>query len=193
MTENAVPLFTSKRERCLWLLTLVVLAGIFSTLGPSLQLAQWMRETGLDAFIFMTAMLLVAATIVTHGLRVRPRGVYLAVALGVAAVYLLVALRIVVAAPEERTHLMEYSVVAVLIHEALSERARNGRRVLLPAVTAAAITSSIGVIDECIQALLPHRVFDPVDILFNVLAAVTTIAASVTLSWIRRRIRPTTN
>jgi VanZ family protein len=43
------------------------------------------------------------------------------------------------------------------------------------------------VLDEFIQAFLPSRVFDPADILFNVLAAVMAAAASVALRWARRR------
>ncbi len=35
---------------------------------------------------------------------------------------------------------------------------------------------------------LPSRVFDPEDILFNVLAAVMAVAASVALGWARLRM-----
>jgi hypothetical protein len=43
------------------------------------------------------------------------------------------------------------------------------------------------VLDEDILAFLPSRVFDPMDILFYVLAAVIAAAASVALGWARRR------
>jgi len=46
----------------------------------------------------------------------------------------------------------------------------------------------IGVLDECIQAFLPNRVFDPLDILFNALAAVMAVVASAALTWARRRM-----
>ena len=39
-------------------------------------------------------------------------------------------------------------------------RAIQGRRVPAPAVTAAVTTALIGVLDECIQAFVPGRVFD---------------------------------
>ena len=48
-------------------------------------------------------------------------------------------------------------------------------------------TGLIGVIDECIQLLLPSRVFDPIDMLFNVLAAVMAVTASTALGWARKR------
>jgi VanZ family protein len=89
----------------------------------------------------------------------------------------------------ERSHLVEYGVVAVFIYEALTERASQGRRVPLPALLAVVATSLVGALDECIQAFLPSRVFDPIDILFNVLAGVMAVVASAALSWARRWAR----
>lgn len=96
-------LFTSNQERRLWLWTLAVVVAVYSTLGLALELAGALRGTGLDAVAFLLGMLLIAATIVTQGLQVRPRGAEIPVALGVAAVYLLVSQRIVVVSLEERT------------------------------------------------------------------------------------------
>jgi VanZ family protein len=86
----------------------------------------------------------------------------------------------------ERTHLIEYGVVAVFIYEALAERVTQGRHVPMPALLAVLITVLIGIADECLQAFLPSRVFDPRDILFNSLAAVMTVVASVFLGWVRK-------
>jgi VanZ family protein len=88
--------------------------------------------------------------------------------------------------PEERTHLVEYGVVALLIYEALKERASQGR--YAPALLATLSSSFLGVLDECIQAFLPNRLFDPRDIFFNVLAGVVVIFASMALSWVRKRM-----
>ena len=87
---------------------------------------------------------------------------------------------------EERTHLIEYGVVGVFIHAALAERASQGRRVPLPPLLAILATAALGLLDECIQAFLPSRVFDPQDILFNLLAGTMAVAASVALAWARR-------
>ena len=73
------------------------------------------------------------------------------------------------------------------MYAALAERARQGRRVPMPAVLAIAGTSAVGLLDECIQLFVPSRVFDPWDILFNVLAASLAVGASVALGWGRRR------
>lgn len=81
---------------------------------------------------------------------------------------------------------MEYGVLAVFVYEALTERASQGRRVPVPALLAALATSLLGVLDECILAFLPSRVFEPIDILFNVLAAVMAVFAMVALGWARQ-------
>ncbi|MDE0580183.1 MAG: VanZ family protein, partial [bacterium] len=88
---------------------------------------------------------------------------------------------------EERTHLIEYGVVALLIHAALTERAMHSPHVPAPAVLAIALTGLFGVLDELIQALLPNRVFDWRDILFNVVAAVLAVGAIKALRWARQR------
>lgn len=176
--------FSSDRERRLWLWTLVILVAIYSTLGIAPALAGVLREHGLLETSFALGMALVGATIVTQGAKVRPGGAEVAVAMGVTAVYLLLFVRME-ATPEERTHLIEYGVVGVFIYEALTERAGQGRRVPLPPLLAVMSTAALGLLDECIQAVLPSRVFDPLDILFNVLAAAMAVSASIALAWAR--------
>ena len=175
--------FASARERRLWLWTLIVVVTIFATLGLTGALAEELRDRGLSTAGFVFAMLLVGATALTQGLRTRPRGLEIAVALGVAVVYLMVLVRM---ALEERTHLIEYGVVAVLILEALRERSSHGRRVPLPALLAILATALVGALDECVQAFIPSRVFDVQDIVFNTLAAVMAVATSLVLGWARR-------
>ena len=178
-------LFSSERERRLWIWTAVVVAAIYSTLGLARTLVEYLGNDFVSVWLFLAGCILVLATVITQGLRVRPGGAEIAVALGVAAAYLLILVRMSV--PTERSHLVEYGVVAIFIHEALSERASQGRRVPVPALLAIVAASLVGVIDEGIQRLIPSRVFDPVDILFNVLAAAMAVTASVALRWARRR------
>lgn len=179
------PFFSSNRERRLWTWTLAVVVAIYSTLGLAGALARTLRDRDLLDGVFVFGFLLVLATIAWQGLRRRPGGAEIGVALGVLAAYLMVFVRMGIPVVE-RTHLIEYGVVAVFIHTALMERASQGRRVPLPVLLAVLATALVGVLDECIQALLPNRVFDPRDILFNLLAAVMAVAASVALDWARR-------
>ena len=175
-------LFSSRRERRLWLWVLVVMAAIYATLGLAQRWAQALEDRGLLDFtvgLFLLCMALVGLTILTQGLRVRPGGAEVAVAVGVATAYLLVLTRMTV--PTERSHLIEYSIVGVLIFEALNERRSRGRRVPFPPVLAVLLTVALGALDEGIQWLLPNRVFDPVDILFNTLAGTMAVAGSLAL------------
>ena len=181
--------FSSDRERRLWLWTLAVVVAIYSTLGLARTLAGALREAGLLegttlVFFGFFALFLVGATVVTQGLKARPGGAEIAVALGVTAAYLMVFFRMV--SLEERTHLIEYGVVGVFIYEALAERASHGRRVPLPPLLAILATAALGLLDEGIQLFLPSRVFDPVDILFNLLAGTMAVGTSVALAWARR-------
>ena len=183
----AAPCFTSARERRLWAWTLAVVAAIYSTLGLARTLVDQLGSDFVSVQLFLLGCLLVLAAVVTQGLRVRPSGMEIGIALGVAAAYLLVVVRMAV--PTERSHLVEYGVVAVFVHEALLERVRQGRSVPVPGLLAIAIASLVGTLDEGIQWLLPSRVMDPVDILFNVLAAAMAVAASGALRWARRAAR----
>ena len=180
--------FTSRRERRLWGWTSAVVVAIYSTLGLARTLAGILREEGILVAAFASGMALVGTTVLVLGLRRRPGGAEIGIALGIATAYYMVMVRM--ALPEERTHLIEYGVVAVFIHEALKERASQGRPVPIPALVAVLGASLAGVIDECIQAFLPSRVFDTEDILFNVLAAAMAVASSVALSWARGRRPP---
>lgn len=159
-----------------------MVAAIYSTLGLTATLAEVPRDNGLFSITFIFAFFLAGVAILTQGLKVRPRGTEIGVGLGIAAVYLMALARMGI---PERTHVFEYSMVAVLIHEALTERVGQGRRVRVPAILAILISSLIGVLDEYIQLLLPNRVFDPFDMGFNALASVMGVTANVSLAWAR--------
>jgi hypothetical protein len=178
--------FTSNREKRLWIFVILLVIGIYSTLGLAMKMAEFLRNQNLQAVFFLMGMLFVGITIVTHGLKVRPGGAEITVATGIVAVFFMTFTRITLL--EERSHLIEYSVVAVFIYAALIERKNNGKQVPYSSILAIILTSFIGLIDECIQLFIPSRVFDPQDILFNTLAAVFAIIAIKILVWFRKRI-----
>lgn len=176
-------LFSSARERRLWLWALVVVAAIYATLSVTPTLARLLRDRDLISNGFWLGMLLLGVGILVLALKVRPGGLEIGVALGVIGAYLIVLMRMTV--PEERSHMIEYSIVAALIYEALKERKRNGRHVPKPALLAILITVLVGFVDECIQIFLPNRVFDLFDIFFNTLAATMAVTAIAALTWAR--------
>ncbi len=184
-----MPRFSSKRERRLWIWALAVVVAIYSTADLARTLADALRESGLlesVAMLFSGGMLLIGAMILVQGLRERSRGVEVGFGLGVAGIAVIGFARGISAA--ERSHLIEYAVLALILHEALVERRRQGRHVPVPAALAIAGTTLVGVIDECIQFFLPSRTFDWFDIGFDLLASLLAVGSSVSIRWVRRWI-----
>ncbi len=177
--------FSSKRERRLWLALLVVLLAIYATLGQAPDIVAALGEGILNSVgnNLVAALLLLLVIIPVFFIRRRPGSAEIAVGLGILAVYLLAWLRL--GSLEARSHLVEYSMVAALVHEALLERRENGRRAPAPTLLALLITILLGWLDEGIQSTLPNRVYDLVDVAFNTLAASLIIGAR----WLLARAR----
>ena len=186
---NSMSPFTSKRERSLWLALAITLAAIYATMGQAPAIvarlgADMLATTG-DNLVLVLLLLLVIIPI--FFVRKGASKTEAAVWAGILAVYALAWLRL--GSLEARTHLAEYSMVAALIHEALLERRDNGGRVPAPALMALLLAVLLGGIDEGVQSLLPNRVFDPIDIAFNTLAAVMIIGARQLLTLARTRLQ----
>ena len=111
-------IFSSSRERRLWIWTLVVVAVLYSTRGVTLMVAASPLFRNLKATLFLHGMMLMGTTIISRGLKMRLSGANLGIVLGVAAAYVLVFVRFT--STEERSHLIEYGVVAAFIHAALT-------------------------------------------------------------------------
>lgn len=103
----------------------------------------------------------------------------MSVLLGIAAVYVMFFFRL---GALERSHLIEYSVLAVFLHRALLERSTNKKPSLRPALLAIGLGVLIGLLDEVLQFFLPNRTFDPEDMIFNGFAVVMAITASSLLN-----------
>lgn len=186
--------FSSARERRLWAWALAVAAAIYATLPLASVAVSWLRAAGLLdvvntalAAVFLGCMVLIGVMVLTEGLRVRPGGVEIGAGIGILAAYALLFVRM--ALVTERSHLIEYSVLAVFVYEALHERRSQGRRVPVPGLLAWGLTTAVGVLDECIQAFLPSRVFDTEDIVFNTLAAAMAVVAMAVLRRAREAVR----
>jgi hypothetical protein len=175
--------FTSGRERRLWIWTLVIVAAIYSTLGPAQVLVAMLRERNLLQISFALILVMIGIAIIWRWIKQPPGWWELGVWLTAAAVYTFAFIR--VETLEERSHMIEYSLVAILIYQALLERARQDRHVLYPAALAFGATVALGFLDEGIQVVLPTRVFDLVDVGFNALAALMAIIVSMALGWER--------
>jgi len=179
-------LFTSSREKYLWFWVLLVLATIISTLFIGRPFTNLLRDQNIQAVIFVLGMILVGVTTIVHALKTKPGKIEIAILLGIITVYTMFFFRL--GAPE-RSHLIEYSVLAIFIHKALIERVKYGRQIYKPALLAILATVLIGVFDESIQLFLPNRVFDVNDIVFNGFAGLMAIGSTLILNWIHKKIK----
>ena len=178
-----MPLFTSEKEKQLWLYVFLIGLTIYSTLFFGQPLAKIFSDQNRQAILFLLGMLLAIATILIYGIQKPTSEQELVVWVGIATVYLLFFLRLGL---PERSHLIEYSVLAIFIHKALMERWGDERQSII-ATLAFTSTFLVGLLDEYLQIFLPNRVFDTEDILFNGLAALMAIVASIALNWVRRQ------
>lgn len=181
--EAVLPFFSSHRERRLWLALGITLAAIYATLGKTPEIVAALGADLLENLeanlVFALLILLVIVPIFFIDKRLGRFEV--AIGLSILAVYLLAWLRL--GSWEARTHLFEYALVSALVHEALLERRDNGWRVPWPALLALAIALLLGLLDECVQSLLPNRVFDWIDVAFNSLAATVIIGSRWLWRW----------
>ena len=174
--------FTSARERRLWLWALTVLVLIYATMGQAPEIAASFRERSGLRIAGAIVLALAGLTILLRWLRTRPRSAEVAVAIAVVAAYTMAWARI--DSFEERTHLFEYGVVAVLAHMALTER---GAPLWKSALATTGAVAMLGIIDELVQLVLPGRVFDLRDIGFNLFAVFAAVGARMAVLWARRR------
>ena len=172
-------IFTSSREKRLWIYTSLVLVAIILTLIFGGEIVSKMNPD-LQGALFFYAMIAIAATVILHGLIIRPKKAEITIWFGLSAVYIMMYSRLGFA---ERSHLFEYSILAIFIHKLIIERKRNGKKIPRSALIAFLSTFVIGVLDESMQLFIPNRIFDPIDILFNGFAAFMAIGTSMVILW----------
>ncbi len=181
-----MPYFTSLREKWYWFWIILVYITILSTLFIGQPLANELRDQNVQAIFFLLGMVLVATAVVIHGLLTKPSKVEYAILFGIIAVYIMFFFRL--GAPE-RSHLIEYSVLAILLHKAFKERFKSENKIFKPAFFSLLVGIAMGALDESIQLLIPHRYFDPQDIIFNCLAVTMAIGTILLLQWLHRRLK----
>ena len=164
-------LFKSTREFSLWLCAFLVVLLVYASI-PVVRPWVFSLTPQTAALIWAGGMAAVAGMVlvlsVTRGAGWQRMGV----GLGLIAVCVLLLAR--VTSLSERSHLIEYAVIALLIHEALIERSRASltqSSQLALAIKSFVVVMLISLADETIQWGLPGRVFDLRDMLFNAIAA----------------------
>ncbi|WP_411768431.1 VanZ family protein [Winogradskyella sp. A3E31] len=136
--------------------------------------------------MFYLFLLLIFAFIVS-GLKHSDKRLEYWIYAGVIAVYGMAILRMDIKT-SERSHMFEYGLLSLLIYEALTERKSNGVYVKTPVLISILGAGTVGLLDECIQYIIPYRVFDIVDIAFNYVASVIGVFISITVSKMKRML-----
>ena len=178
--------FTSDKEKKLWQRVFFVLLAIFLSLGFAGSLVDWLEEKGLLSAGFFLAFILVSVAILGSVIKRKLAGIEIWLLLGIIGVYIFLIVRLGIS-PIERTHLFEYGLLAILIKDALAERKTQKAESISPWLGSFLLTVLLGCLDEGIQYVLPDRVFDPRDILFNTLAAFMALLAHYLLLWAKAR------
>jgi hypothetical protein len=168
----------SSRER--WLFASAALLGllILSTIWTTAFLR------ALDAATVLPFLLIPAAiALAWSAWRGEPLDRALAAALFLAFALVVVMTALRLAGSEERSHLIEYASVAILLREAFRARAAGGRPVAHPAILVFVITLAVGTLDESLQLLSPLRQFEWRDIFVDACAAIFGLIASALTNW----------
>lgn len=177
--------FTSKREKRLWIFAAICLLIIYLGIpfsGTYLELQQQFDITSIYVMCFVLVLFSVAGFSFRYNFNLRS----VLITFGIITVLIQLFVRSGMTAAE-RTHLFEYGLLGPLIYHALLERKKGGKFKWSAYWFALAATFDLGILDECIQYFAPNRVFDAVDILFNVIASFLTISVSAIIVWLQQR------
>lgn len=158
-----------------WLILAGYVAFIYSTLSVAPSFSRTLskllgRNFNISVSIFI--LILVTGTIVVFYKRLKSRrpGVYI----GLAAVFFTYLLFIFswTGQPAERMHLVEYGFLSYLVLRVMDKI----RPLVMKYFCVIMAVTAIGICDELIQWLLPNRVCDIKDMIFNAVSGVLALA-----------------
>jgi hypothetical protein len=178
--------FTSKKEKILWFSAIFVVVIIYSTLFIGQPLAKYFESQNIQAVYFIIGMIMVGMVISIHAIFGKATKIEIAALIGIITIYFMLFLRLGLA---ERSHLIEYSILAIIIHKALITRKENLKLKQSAAVLGVVLTLLISILDEALQLFIPSRVFDYYDIIFNAIVIITAIGFYSLVQWIKERIQ----
>ena len=178
-----------REERAAWLwlaiavyTRIVLVTAYFAQFAlDALRAGNALAETVVAAFVLVAVVLAVVVVLRRPGI-----GELVLVVVGARA-YLLVfsALHIV----QERIHLIQYGLLGALAYAAFENHWSGDRQSSVrPVVAALLLTTAIGWIDEGIQHLLPHRVYDSRDVALNAISGALAIGLVAGRQRLRRGV-----
>jgi hypothetical protein len=158
-----------------WLAFGVYVALVFGTVPLTRQVGLALRNTDLLGATVTGSYAIAVAGVVYYVLFNRRLADWMAFAVVAGLLCVVTVLLLGLSIPEERVHFLQYGAMALLARSALArgtDGAAHPARVLLLGVT---LTSTLGFLEECLQGLVPRRVFDWRDVAMNGGAAFTTL------------------
>lgn len=76
----------------------------------------------------------------------------------------------------EKVHLIEFGILGALVYRALLHHTSSS---LFIFISGSVICSILGLLDEVVQFYMPGRVFDPQDVLMNIVSSVLTLLVMI--------------
>jgi len=177
--------FKNEKEKSTWKYVIVIMAFIAASLFLGNPVLQILKNNEIQTSFFLTAMVLTGLAIYYRDshLKIVKTDLYLFFSL--IAVLLLFFVRLGI---EERTHMIEYGVLTLLVLKAVEARFPNESEIAYKKFLAAAIFSlGLSVIDEILQHFVPNRVFDSQDLLFNSIAILFTLLIIFLMEYIQEK------
>ncbi len=178
-------------ERFWWRAAGGVLVAIYLSLYPAQFALDWLRARDLLRLSLLAVALLVVVAVATWMVRRHAAWREWLVLVLAGLLYGAYAARMSIV--QERFHLVDYGLLAVLLRQALIAResrhldANPWRRHWLPELGAIGLATACGWVDELIQAVLPNRRYDIRDVGTNALAATFAVTTFAALAAARRR------
>jgi hypothetical protein len=180
--------FQSRRERWLWTVVALLLLLIYGSSYLVRILLDMLMERGWLAGTVSGVFAAVGTILVVLAARGRPGPREILLLAGGALAYGVILSRM--SLPQERIHFVEYGLLGGVFFAALKER-WSGRSWRLfswrsPELWAVLLTAAAGWLDEGIQAVVPGRVYDLRDVVFNASAGVLLVGILAVRDLIRR-------
>jgi hypothetical protein len=163
------------RERH-WVAFGAYVAVVFVTVPFTRQVVLALRNTDTLGATVTAAYAVAVAGVVHYVLFNRRLADWIAFVVVAALLCVVTVLLLGLAIPEERVHFLQYGSMALLARSALARGTEGDARAARHLLLGIAITSTLGLLEECLQGLVPRRVFDWRDVAMNAGAAFTALS-----------------
>lgn len=162
------------RERR-WVALGAYVGVVFVTVPFTRQVVLALRNNDLLGATVTGSYAVAVAGVVHYVLFNRRLADWMAFAVVAALLCIVTVLLLGLAIPEERVHFLQYGLMALLARSALARGTDASPHAARHLLSSLALTSTLGLLEECLQGVVPRRVFDWRDVTMNAGAALTAL------------------